>query len=162
MYDHQPANSASADDARQHIHELFEAADFVQLYREQPEILQDMLMIESEDELEDLLDADCPIEEDLFWLFEAVHRGESLLIEPYAGDVSDPVAGFLQGKLPEPLFARLREHVSGMYVDLGTKDNLKERVAACCKELIESGWSLRLDFDDTFNDGIYFLSVTQC
>lgn len=45
--------------------------------------------------------------------------------------------------------------------DVDGEDNLKEKVDLCGQCLENTGYSLRLDFDDTYYAGVYFLSVVM-
>ena len=146
---------------KQYIHTLFETKNFSELYQAQPEVLNEMLSIENQEEFEDFLEQEESVEEAVFWLHYAAVRGESLLIGGYEEDVTQKVADFLERRLPEDIFAALREHLQNIYVDIDEEDNLKEKIDLCSQCLADTKYSLRLDFDDTYYAGVYFLSVVS-
>lgn len=144
---------------KQSIHELFESEQFAELYLAQGDVINEMLCVETREEFEDFLSEEGGIDERAFWLYCDAVRSESLLIGGYEGDVTQKVSGFLRKKLPENLFSAIREHLQNVYADMDGEDNLKEKAALCNQCLENSGYSLRLDFDDTYCAGVYFLSV---
>lgn len=147
---------------REAIHKLFVSKKYLELYQQKPEILNDMLLIESQEELEDLLCSEDEIEEDIFWLYAANRERENLRIDGYEGDVTKQVFHFLQTKLPDSIFSMLSNTVVDLYVDLGTRDTLQDRVSACNKILESYGYHIQLDFEDTYCAGTYFLQIVPC
>ena len=146
---------------KQYIHTLFETKNFSELYQAQSEVINGMLSIENLEEFEDFLEHEDSVEEAVFWLHYAAVRGESLLIGGYEEDVTQKVAGFLEQRLPEDIFAALREHLQNIYVDIDEEDNLKDKIDLCSQCLADTKYSLQLDFDDTYYAGVYFLSVVS-
>ena len=69
------------------------------------------------------------------------------------------VERFLKEKLPETAFDCIRGHLSGWYVDLGTKDTMEEKTADCNRALQGTGYSVKAEFEETYCAGAYFLSV---
>ena len=60
---------------KQYIHTLFETKNFPELYQAQPEVLNEMLSIENQEEFEDFLEQVESVEEAVFWLHYAAMRG---------------------------------------------------------------------------------------
>lgn len=146
---------------KQPIHTLFEKELFLELYQVQADVINQMLSLETLQDFEDFLADVGGIDEDVFWLHYGAVHGESLLIGGYEEDVTQKVSGFLKQKLPESLFSAIQEHLENIYVDIDDEDNLKEKVGLCNRCLENTDYSLRLDFDDTYYVGIYFLSIVS-
>ena len=132
---------------------------FSELYQTHADVINEMLSTETEQEFEDFLASEGGIVEDVFWLHYGVVHGESLLIGGYEEDVTQKVSDFLKQKLPDNLFSAMQEHLQNVYVDIDDEDNLKEKVGLCNQCLENTDYSLRLDFDDTYYAGVYFLSI---
>lgn len=146
---------------KQAIHKLFELEQFSELYQTQADVINEMLAIESQQEFEDFLAEAGGLDEEVFRLHYGAVHSESLSIGGYEEDVSQRVSDFLRQKLPEELFASILKHLQNVYVDIDDEDNLKEKVDLCNQCLEGTDYSLRLDFDDTYYAGIYFLSVVK-
>ncbi|MDE7207177.1 MAG: hypothetical protein K2N90_08500 [Lachnospiraceae bacterium] len=144
---------------KQSIHTLFETENFSELYQAQIEVIQQMLSLDTQEEFEDFLESGDSLEEDVFWLHYAAVHGESLLIGGYEEDVTPKVTDFLKQQLPEALFLTIQEHLQSLYVDIDAEDNLEEKIGFCNQCLADTDYRLRLEFDDTYYAGIYFLSV---
>lgn len=144
---------------KQAIRTLFETERFSELYTIQADVINEILCIETQQEFEDFLAEEGGIDEEVFWLHYAAVHSESLSIGGYEEDVTQKVSGFLKQKLPEDLFSAIQKHLQNIYVDIDDVDNLKEKVDLCNQCLENTGHSLRLDFDDTYYAGVYFLSV---
>lgn len=144
------------------IHGLLASKKYLELYQQKAEVIHDMLLIETQEEFEEFLCDENEIEEDIFWLYDANWNGENLRIDGYAEDVTKQVSAFLQSKLPESIFALLKDVLIDLYVDLGTRDTLQDRVSACNKILESYGYRIQLDFEDTYCAGTYFLQVVPC
>ena len=84
-----------------------------------------------------------------------------MTIGGYEEDVTQKVADYLKQHLPENIFATIQEHLQNIYVDIDAEDNLKEKTDLCNQCLAKTKYSLRLDFDDTYYAGVYFLSVVS-
>ena len=141
------------------IHMLFETEQFSELYPTQADVINEMLSIETQQEFEDFLANEGGIDEEVFWLHYGAVHSESLSIDGYEEDVTQKVSDFLKQKLPEDLFSAMLGHMQNVYVDIDGEDNLKEKVDLCNQCLENTDYSLRLDFDDTYYAGVYFLSV---
>lgn len=146
---------------KQSIRMLFETEHFSELYRAQADVINEMLFIETQQEFEDFLASEGGIDEEVFWLHYGAVHSESLSIGGYEEDVTQKISEFLKQKLPENLFSAMREHLQNVYVDVDGEDNLKEKVDLCSQCLENTDYSLRLDFDDTYYAGVYFLSVVM-
>lgn len=144
---------------KENIHALFEREKYLELYQTQAEVIKEMLAIYNQQEFEDFLSSGDCIDEDVFWLHYAVVHGESLSIGGYEEDVTQKVSDFLKLKLSENIFSEIQRHLQDLYVDIDSEDNLKEKIDLCNQSLANTGYSLRLDFDDTYYAGVYFLSV---
>ena len=144
---------------KQYIYTLFETKNFPELYQAQSEVINGMLSIENQEEFEEFLEHEDSVEEAVFWLHYAAAHGESLAIGGYEEDVTQKVVDFLGERLPEDIFAAVREHLQNIYVDIDAEDNLKEKVDLYNQYLADTKYSLQLDFDDTYYAGVYFLSV---
>lgn len=143
------------------IQMLFEAEQFLELYQSQADIINEILSIETQQDFEDFLESEGGIEEDVFWLHYGAAHGESLLIGGYEEDVTQKVCDFIRRKLPENLFSTVQECLQNIYVDIDDEDNLKEKVGLCNQHLENTDYLLRLDFDDTYYAGVYFLFVVS-
>lgn len=143
------------------VHALFASKKYLELYQQKSEIINDMLLIESQEELEDFLCDENEIEEDIFWLYDANGKEENLRIEGYAEDVTNQVSTFLQSKLPESIFSMLTSTLQDIYVDLGTRDTLQDRIFVCNQVLEPYPYCIQLDFEDTYCAGAYFVWVIQ-
>ena len=146
---------------KQSIQTLFEAEQFLELYQSQANIINEMWSIETQQDFEDFLESEGGIEENVFWLHYGATHGESLLIGGYEEDVTQKVCDFIKQKLPENLFSTVQECLQNIYVDIDDEDNLKEKVGLCNQCLENTDYLLRLDFDDTYYVGVYFLSVVS-
>lgn len=144
---------------KQYIHTFFETENYLELYRVQAEVINEMLAIDNQQEFEDFLESEDYIEEDVFWLHYAVVHGESLLIGGYEEDVTPKISDFLKQRLPEELYFKMQEYLKKIYVDIDAEDNLEEKIGLCDQCLKDTDYSLQLDFDDTYYAGAYFLSV---
>ena len=144
---------------RQHIHSLFESKDYLEIYKTQEAVIKEMLFIEEQAEFEDFLDDEDFLDEDIFWLYHSATEGESLLIGGYEEDVTEKVTAFLSKKLPLTVFENVKNCLSDLYVDLGTRDTLEEKIGICNGQLADTDYLLKLDFEYTYCDGAYFLSV---
>lgn len=154
-------NENNTADIKQQIHTLFETQNYVELYQTQAETLNHMLLIETLEEFKDFLDSESSLDENVFWMYHAAVSGESLSIGGYEGDVTETVTAFLMEKLPETFFDRIRNLLQDLYADLDEQDTLEEIIDLCNQSLADTGYTLRLDFDDTYCAGEYFLTVTH-
>lgn len=146
---------------KQSIHTLFETEHFSELYQTQADVINEMLSMETLQDFEDFLESEGGIDEDVFWLHYGAVHGKSLLIGGYEEDVTQKVSAYLKQKLAENLFSAVEEHLTNVYVDIDDEDNLKEKVGLCNQCLEKTDYLLRLDFDDTYYVGVYFLSVVS-
>lgn len=144
---------------RQQVHKFLKTQNYTALYQISGEVINDMLMISSREEFEDFLDCNDTLEEDIFWLHYAAAHGESLLIGGYDEDVTETVTFFLRQKLPENVFDNVVSDLYDLYVCLGTRDTLEEKIRFCNQALSSSEYTLRLDYDETYCAGVYFLTV---
>lgn len=144
---------------KQAIHTLFKTRHFLELYQIQTDVINEMLSIDAQQDFEDYLAAGNDIDEHVFWLHYAAAHGESLLIGGYEEDVTQKVTDFLKQRLPADLFFTIQKHLQNLYVDIDAEDNLKEKIGLCNQCSADAGYSLQLDFDDTYYAGAYFLSV---
>lgn len=144
---------------RQYIQTLFETGNYIELYQVQAETINEMLLIDNLQDFEDFLESEDFIEEDVFWLHYAAVHGESLLIGGYEEDVTEKITDFLKKQLPDDIFLAIQEFLQELYVDIDGEDNLEEKIGLCNQRLTDTDYSLRLDFDDTYYAGAYFLSV---
>lgn len=147
------------NEEKQYIHTLFETEKFLELYKLQSEVINEMLSLENQNEFEDFLESEDSIEEDVFWLHYAAIHGESLLIGGYEEDVTQKASDFIKKHLPENIFLTIREHLQNLYVNMDKEDNLEEKVEFCNQLLVDTKYRLQIDFDDTYYAGVYFLSV---
>ena len=143
---------------KQHVCELLKTKDYKQLYQTQSQIINEMLLIDSQEDFEDFLQEN-DLDENVFWLYYSAIHGESLMIGGYDEDVTVAVEGFLQEKLTDNVFDVIKNDIQQIYVDLGTRDNLEERIKVLNRQLEKHGYLIRLDYDETYCAGVYFLSV---
>lgn len=144
---------------RQSIHSLFENKNYLELYQLKKETINEMLLIESQSEFDDFLeDEDC-LDENLFWLYDSAVEGNSLLIGGYEEDVTEKVTEFFKQKLPAPIFDLIKADLHDLYVDLGTRDTLDSKIKTCNQNLVGTDYLIKIHYDDTFCDGVYFLSI---
>jgi len=144
---------------KQYIHTLFKTENFSELYQVQPEVIHEMLSINNQQDFEDFLANEEYIDEAVFWLFYSVVHGERLLIGGYEGDVTQKVVNFLKPRLPKDIFFTILEYLQNLYVDIDAENNLEEKIGFCNQYLADTDYLLQLDFDDTYDAGVYFLSV---
>lgn len=143
----------------EYIRALFKDKKFSELYQSQSAVINEMLMIDDPQDFEDFLSDENYIDENAFWLFYSAVHGESLSIDAYEGDAAGKVADFLKRKLPENVFSLIRDHIRNIHVDIDAENNLEETVELCNRHLPDTDYSLRLDFDDTYCVGVYFLRI---
>ena len=150
---------------KQYIHTLFETGNFMELYRVQKETINEMLSIDTLQDFEDFIgeieERQGFIDEDVFWLHYAAVHGESLLIGGYEEDVTEKITDFLMERLPDDVFYSIRKYLQNVYVDIDDEDNLEEKIGLCNQCLTDTDYSLRLDYDDTYYAGVYFLSLER-
>lgn len=144
---------------KQYIHSLFESKNYIELYQTQTAIIAEMLRIESQKDFEDFLEDEYFLDERVFWLFYSVVHGEILLIGGYDENVTKEVADFLKQKLPETIFNLIKENFQDIYVDLGTRDTIEEKIKICNQYLVDTGYLIKIEYDETYCAGEYFLSI---
>ena len=145
----------------QQIHTLFETKKYMELYKTQADVLNEMLMIHSKEEFEDFLSCENIIDESIFLLYYAAVHGESLLIGCYEGEVKVQVTSFLKMKLPEDVFLLIEESLENIYVDIDEENNIKEKIECCNQKLQNTHYYISVIYEDTYCAGAYFLSVVQ-
>lgn len=143
------------------IHALFEAGNYRELYQTQKTVLHEMLLIQTPEEFADFLQQEGSIDETIFFLYYAAAHGERLLIGGYEGNISKKVVAFLQAKLPEAVFNGIQEDLSRLSVDIDGKNNLREILDDCNRQMAQSGYALALEQEDTYCAGAYFLFVDR-
>lgn len=143
----------------EYIHAFFKDKNFLELYRNQSATINEMLMIDNPQEFEDFLSDENNIDENAFWLYYSAVHGESVFIGGYEGDVTEKIDNFLKQKLPQNIFSTIRDYLQNTYVDIDAENNLEEKIRLCNQRLTDTGYSLRLDFDDTYCAGVYFLRI---
>lgn len=146
-------------DEKKAIHALFESKSYTEIYKTYPQVVNEMLMIESMADFEDFIEMEGDLDESIFGLYFSVVKGESLLIGGYEGDVTERVSLFLKQKLPETAFDCIKGHLSDWYVDLGTKDTIEEKTADCNRALKGTGYSIQAEYEEMYCAGACFLSV---
>ena len=104
---------------KQYVYELLKTKNYKQLYQTQAQVINEMLLIDSQEDFED----------------------------------------FLREKLTDNVFDVIKNNIQQIYVDLGTRDNLEERIGVLNRQLKKNEYSIRLDYDETYCAGVYFLSV---
>lgn len=144
---------------KHYIHTLFENKNFSEIYRIHAEVINEILSIDSPEDFEDFLENGNFIEETVFWFYYDALHGESLMIGGYEEDVTQKVTDFLKQQLPNNLFELIQKNLQNIYVDIDTEDNLREKIELCNRYLTDTGYFLKLDFDDTYYAGVYFVSV---
>lgn len=145
---------------KQYIHSLFENKDYIKLYQTQTAVITEMLRIEGLRDFEDFLVDVNDLDEHVFGLYYSVVHGESLLIGGYDEDITKEVTAFLKQKLPEKIFNIVKEYLYDLYVDLGTRDTIEEKIDVCNQYLIDTGYLIKLEYDETYCAGVYFLSIS--
>ena len=150
-----------SDNERQQIQKMLDAKDYKQLYRFQAPVLNQMLLINSEEEFDDYLEY-LYFEDWVFWLHYQAFHGEALLIGGYDGDVTEAVKGFLKSQLPDTVFESIKNEIGQIYADVDECwGKLDECVDALNNSLEKNGYSVPLDYDDLYSAGEYFLSVKR-
>ena len=143
---------------KQYIYELLKTRNYKQFYQTQAQVINEMLLIDSQEDFEDFLQEN-DLNENVFWLYYSAIHGESLMIGGYDEDVTVAVEDFLREKLTDNVFDVIKNDIQQIYVDLGTRDNLEERIGVLNRQLEKNGYSIRLKYDETYCAGVYFLSV---
>lgn len=138
---------------------LLKSGDYKQLYQTQSQVINEMLLIDSQEEFEDFLKENQSLDERAFWLYYSAVHGESLLIGGYSEDVTEEVTTYLEKQLPTDIFNTIKDDIQQIYVDLDAKNNLEERIGIINKKLEQKGHLIRLDYDETYCAGVYFLSA---
>lgn len=144
---------------KQEIMELLKSKNYKQLYQTQSQVINEMLLIKSQEEFEDFLKENNSLDERAFWLYYYAVHGESLLIGGYSEDVTEEVTSYLAKNLPTEIFNTIKADIQQIYVDLDAKNNLEEQIGILNKKLEQKGHLIRLDYDETYCAGAYFLSV---
>ena len=144
---------------KQHIHELFSKKKYLELYQTQSATLNEMLLINSQQEFEDYLKNEDFLEENIFWLYYMAVQGESLFIGGYEEDVTSKVFTFLKEHLPATIFVKIQKYLQDIYVNIDDRDNLQEKIQICNQYLLDSGYYINVDSEDTYCALAYFLSV---
>ena len=145
---------------KEDIHRLFQEKDYKQLYEKCAPSVNEMLMIATADEFEDFLRQEHELDEEIFWLYDSAVSRESILIGCYEEDVTERVRAFLKERLPEEAFSGIQDELEDLYVDIDSRDNLREKIDACNGRLA-AGNTLALRYEDTYCAGAYFLSVEE-
>lgn len=144
---------------KQEIVELFKSQNYKQLYQTQSHVINEMLLINNQEDFEDFLKENHSLDEGVFWLYYSAVHSESLLIGGYSEDVTEEVTMFLEKQLPTDIFYTIKRDIQQIYVDLDAKNNLEEQIGILNKKLEQKGQLIRLDYDETYCAGAYFLSV---
>lgn len=146
---------------KQQIHILFETKNYIELYKTQSDVLNEMLMINNKEEFKDFLSCENFIDERIFLLYDSAIHGESLLIGGYEGDATSQVNSFLKSKLSENIFSKIEGNIENLYVDIDDKDNIKEKIDCCNQKMKDTCYLINVEYEDTYCAGAYFLSVVQ-
>ena len=146
-------------DSEHKIAQMLISKNYKQLYQTESQVIHEMLLINSEEEFEDFLKDNHSLDERVFWLYYFAVHGESLLIGGYSENVTEEVTMFLEKQLPTDIFNMIKDDIQQIYVDLDIKNNLEERIGILNKKLEQEGHLIRLDYDETYCAGVYFLSV---
>lgn len=144
---------------KQQIQILFETKNYIELYKTHSDILNEMLMISDENEFKDFLSYENFIDKRIFSLYYSANHSESLLIDGYKGDATLQVTSFLKTKLPEDIFKMIEVNLKNLYVDIDGEDNIKEKIEYCNKKIKNTCYSIKVEYEDTYCAGVYFLSV---
>ena len=147
--------------AREDIHRLFQEKNYKQLYELCAPSINEMLLITTADEFEDFLRQTGDLDEEIFWLYDSSVSGKSILIGCYEEDVTERVRTFLKERLPEESFSVIRDDLKDLYVDIDSRDNLRERIDACNSKLETERNILVLKYENTYCAGAYFLFVEE-
>lgn len=147
------------NDENEFICALFRDKKFLELYRTQSAVINEMLMIDNQQDFEDFISDENYIDENAFWLYRSAVRGESVMIGGYEGDVTEKIKNFLKQKLPENILSVIWKCLQNIYVNIDTENNLEEAVGLCNQRLSDTDHSLQLGYDDTYCAGVYFLRV---
>lgn len=148
------------DNEKQQFQKLLDAKDYKRLYQTQAPVLNQMLLINSEEEFDDYLEY-LYFEDWVFWMHYQAFHGEVLLIGGYDGDVTEAVKEFLKSKLPDNVFESIKNEIGQIYADVDEWGKLDECVDALNNSLEKNGYSILLDHDDLYSAGEYFLSVKR-
>ena len=146
---------------RRQIHTLFETKNYIELYKTQSDVLNEMLMIHNKEDFEDFLCSENFIDERIFLLYYSAVHGESLLIGGYEGYATSQVTSFLKTKLPEDIFSKIECNLENLYIDIDDKDNIKEKIDCCNQKMKDTCYLINVEYEDTYCAGAYFLSVVQ-
>ena len=86
-------------------------------------------------------------------------RGECLLLGGYQGDVTQAVLDCLKGKIPGELLERLSS-LPPIVIDIDELNGtLEKQILPYQKVLEPAGFAFRIEFEDIYCAGAYFLSV---
>ncbi len=146
---------------KEYIHTLFLNKNYLKLYQIQSKTLHKMLLVNTQQEFEDFLKIEEFLEENIFYLYYKTVQGESLLIGGYDEDVTLKVSVFLKSKLPENIFVDIQKYLQDIYVDIDDRENLQEKLDICNQHLLDRGYFVQVECEDTYCALAYFLTVKQ-
>ena len=140
------------------VMELFRQGAYREIYEQYRPLLQHMLFLESEGEWMDFLAQGGALEERPVSLHLSALAGECLCLGGYEGDVTEQVRAFLSSKLPQRLMLPALPAV----LDLDEPDGRLEPQLEPYREYLEPlGFRTRVEFDDTYCAGEYFLFMER-
>jgi len=145
---------------QENIKKLLEEKNYAQLYEVCPDVLNEMLAVESREEYEDFIEQEGEIDAEVFELFYGASIGESVMVDAFEGDVTAKVNKFFIQKLQNSISEMIRRQILNWYVNIDEYENLQENVEWCNKLLMDLGYAITLKFDDTYCAGVYFIFVS--
>lgn len=140
------------------VMELFRQGAYREIYEQYRPLLQHMLFLESEGEWMGFLAQGGALEERPVSLHLSALAGECLCLGGYEGDVTEQIRAFLSSKLPQ----RLMLPAIPAVLDLDEPGGMLEPQLEPYREHLEPlGFRTRVEFDDTYCAGEYFLFMER-
>lgn len=146
-------------DVKKRIHNLILEKNYLQLYKEYPLVLNEMLFIENQEEFEDFIKENNEIQEDIFWFFYSASIGNSVLIGVYEADVYDKFISYLQTKLPFEILEKIKGAFDSIYMNVDENKTVEPFIERCNNLLKDTKYFCIAQFDDTYCAGVYFVEV---
>lgn len=151
-------NAQVGEDVK-NIQDLLSKEDYQAVYDQYAPMLQNMLFVQSVEEWLDFIQQEGGLEEEPLALYLSAWRGECLLLGCYQGDATQTVLDYFKDKIPEELRKKL-SNLPPIVIDIDELNGTLEKQLAPYQEALEpAGVVFRIEFEDIYCSGAYFLSV---
>ena len=141
------------------IQTLLAQGAYQAVYDRYAAVWKEMLFVETRKEWMDFLRWGCGLEEEPLSLYLSAWRGECLMLGGFQGDVTEEILRYLEPKLPLEVWGKLKD-LGPVVVDMEEPDGRLEAQLASYEEVLKGEhFALRVDFEDIYCAGAYFLSI---